>query len=53
MLKQESGIKENIHVLLLWRSYYQEGRVAFGIPLIIVEWVNDTGRSNDFLYLFF
>jgi hypothetical protein len=23
------------------------------IPLIIVEWVNDTGRSNDFLYLFF
>jgi hypothetical protein len=36
MLKQESGIKENIHVLLLWRSYYQEGRVAFGIPLIVL-----------------
>ena len=36
MLKQQSCIKENIHVLLLWRSHYQEGRVAFGIPLIIL-----------------
>ena len=34
MLKQQSCMKENIHVLLLWRSHYQEGRVAFGIPLI-------------------
>jgi hypothetical protein len=36
MLKQQLGIKENIHVLLLWRSHYQEGRVAFGIPLIVL-----------------
>jgi hypothetical protein len=36
MLKQQSGIKENIHVLLLWRSHYQEGRVVFGIPLIVL-----------------
>jgi len=36
MLKQQSCIKENIHVLQLWRSHYQEGRVAFGIPLIVL-----------------
>jgi hypothetical protein len=36
MLKQQSCIKENIHVLLLWRSHYQEGRVAFVIPLIVL-----------------
>ena len=36
MLKQQSGIKQNIHVLMLWRSHYQEGRVAFGIPLIVL-----------------
>ena len=36
MLKQQSCMKENIHVLLLWRSHYQEGRVAFGIPLIVL-----------------
>jgi hypothetical protein len=32
MLKQQSCIKE--HVLLLWRSYYQEGKVTLGITLI-------------------
>ena len=36
MLKQQSGINENIHVLLLWRSHYQEGRVGFGIPLFVL-----------------
>ena len=36
MLKQQSCMKKNIHVLLLWRSHYQEGRVALGIPLIVL-----------------
>ena len=36
MLKQQSCIKEHIHVLLLWRSHYQEGRVTLGIPLIVL-----------------
>jgi hypothetical protein len=40
MLKQQSCIKENIHVLLLWRSHHQEGRVAFDIYDVTPCWTS-------------
>jgi hypothetical protein len=33
MLKQQSCIKENIHVLLLWRSHYQKWKGGICDPI--------------------
>jgi predicted lactoylglutathione lyase len=33
MRKQQSCIKENIHVLLLWRSHYQKGKGCICDPI--------------------
>jgi hypothetical protein len=58
MLKQQSCIKENIHVLLLWRSHHQEGRVAFGIyefgnifEILVHSGVPHMACINDYMYI--